>query len=132
MRRNKVIKGSSVTMIRYLVAYVFMLVGLLKWVSDDYGLTRFIQIGIPFPDVSVLIIGSIEMICGSLLLFDLHVNKATIPLLGVMVGAIFTTKIPILLKSGLGPFAFESRLDIVMIILLVILWKEHHNVLKTT
>jgi putative oxidoreductase len=127
-RRTKVKQQfTSVAIIRYLVAYVFILVGLLKWLTDDFGLNAFVQIGIPFPEMSVLVIGTIEIICGSLILFDLYVKKATIPLLVVMVGAILTTKLPVLLKSGLWAFAFQSKLDVIMIVLLILLWRENQE-----
>jgi putative oxidoreductase len=117
----------SIKAIRYIVGYVFVLVGVLKWLMDEYGLTRFENIGIPYPEVSVLIVGSVEIIFGSLILFNLYVRKATIPLLFVMVGAITLTKIPILIESGLWRSAFEARLDVVMTALLIILWKEHKD-----
>ncbi|GAB7388201.1 hypothetical protein BSNK01_20380 [Bacillaceae bacterium] len=121
----------STTAIRYVVGGVFVLVGFLKWFSEEFGLMKFERIGMPFPEVTVLVVGSVELICGSLLLFNLHVRKAVIPLLIVMAGAIGLTKVPLLVRSGFWTFAFEARLDIVLTALLLVLWKENKIVPRT-
>ncbi|WP_226038495.1 DoxX family protein [Aquibacillus saliphilus] len=116
---------ASLKIIRYAVAYVFIVSGLLKLLSPNFA-TVFSNLGLPFPESTVLLVAGAEIICGCLILFNYYVKKATIPLLVIMVVALLLTKVPIL-HSGLIQFAFEARLDIVMVILLSILWKTHRK-----
>lgn len=110
--------------IRYITGYVFLLEGTLKWMNTDASILFFKDLGIPNPTMMVLVVGTIEVVCGSLLLFNLYIRRAVTPLLFVMIVAISLTKIPIFLDEGFFSFAHESRLDMLMIILLFILWRE--------
>ncbi|WP_208592038.1 DoxX family protein [Gracilibacillus suaedae] len=113
---------SSHQLIRYLVGYVFIASALMKLVVADFT-GAFANYGIPYPEAAVLIIGISELACAGLIIFNYYVKQATILLIGIMVAAIFLTKVPVL-ESGLFEFAFEARLDIVMLFLLYILWKH--------
>jgi putative oxidoreductase len=66
------------------------------------------------------IVAFFEIICGGLILANKEVKKATIPLIIIMVGAFLITKVPVL-HSGFLAFAFNARLDIIMLVLLFIL-----------
>ncbi|WP_419392842.1 hypothetical protein [Cytobacillus praedii] len=52
-----------------------------------------------------------------------QVKNATIPLITIMAAALLLTKIP-LLHTGFMPFAFNARLDLIMLVLLFILYKR--------
>jgi len=67
------------------------------------------------------VVGTIEIVCGLLVLFGLGARFATIPLLAVICAAIATTKIPILLKSGFWPMEAEARTDYAMLMGLIFL-----------
>ena len=49
-------------------------------------------------------LGSVEIVCGTLVILGLFTRIAVVPLLGVMAVAFVTTKLPILLGQDLGPF----------------------------
>ncbi|MFC4402573.1 DoxX family protein [Gracilibacillus xinjiangensis] len=113
---------SSSHLIRYAVGYVFIVSAIMKLFVADLT-SAFASYGLPYPDVVVLIVGITELICGVLIASNYYVRKAALPLLVIMAVALLLTKVP-LLHNGLFQFAFEARLDIVMLILLYILWKR--------
>ncbi len=104
---------------RMAVAYVFIVSGMMKFVSPE--LTQaFIELPLPFPEQLMIIVAMIEIVCGMMLLMKRTSRLATLPLIGIMVAALILTKFT-LLQTGFMPFAFQARLDIVMLILLFIL-----------
>jgi uncharacterized membrane protein YphA (DoxX/SURF4 family) len=75
------------------------------------------------------LVGVIEIVCGALVLVGLFTRLAAIPLIGVMIVAIVSTKIPILLGEGFWGFevrklseygfwsmAHEARTDFAMLL----------------
>jgi putative oxidoreductase len=116
-------------LIRVMVGAVFLAEGIQKFLHPaEVGADRFARIGIPQPDVLAPFVGSVEIVCGALVLLGLLTRWAVLPLLGVMAVAIITTKLPILLGQDLGPFqvrqlpyygfwgfAHESRTDFSMV-----------------
>ncbi|KQL18115.1 DoxX family protein [Cytobacillus solani] len=113
---------STIHLIRYSVAYVFITSGVMKLVSDELG-SYFISLGLPFPLYLMYAVSLIEIFCGILILSNNQVKNATIPLITIMIAALLLTKIPIL-HTGFMLFAFNARLDIIMIVLLFILYKR--------
>lgn len=95
-----------VILIRLLVGLVvFFPEGLQKLLFPDLlGAGRFARIGIPYPDLMGPFVGVVETACGLLIVLGLFTRLATIPLLIVMVVAIVSTKVPILIGQGVGPF----------------------------
>lgn len=61
------------------------------------GAGRFANIGIPYPDVMGPFVGTVETICGALIIIGLFTRLAAIPPIIIMIVAIISTKIPILL-----------------------------------
>ncbi|MBB6454921.1 putative membrane protein YphA (DoxX/SURF4 family) [Salirhabdus euzebyi] len=116
---------STFKLLRYAVAYVFICSGIMKLVSENLG-TFFISLGLPFPLQLMVIVAIVEIACGVLLLLEKSVSYATIPLIVIMITAFLLTKVPVL-HTGFLPFAFEARLDIVMLILLFILFSHYHK-----
>ncbi|MGM8366769.1 DoxX family protein [Virgibacillus sp. W0181] len=109
--------------IGYAIGYVFITSGIMKLIASDFkGI--FTSLGIPFPEATLFLIAIVEITCGTLIVAGMYVKQATLPLIIVMLGAIFITKIPIIASKGVFSFAFEARLDVVMLILLLILWQK--------
>lgn len=113
--------------IYYAVGYVFVTSGIAKLVVGDFK-TMFANLGIPFPAASLFIIALLELGCGMLLAGNMFVKYALIPLIIIICGAILITKLPILFSNGILDFAFQSRLDFVLLILLLLLWR--HSLVK--
>ncbi|WP_053219903.1 DoxX family protein [Virgibacillus senegalensis] len=114
---------SSLQLIRYGVAYVFIVSGILKLLEPSFQKV-FANTGLPAPGTFVLLVALTEVIAGGFILFQLYVKRAVIPLLIIMIGALLLTKIPVL-HTGFFPFLFEARLDIVMILMLAVLWQNY-------
>jgi uncharacterized membrane protein YphA (DoxX/SURF4 family) len=95
-------------LIRAMVGLVFVSEGIQKFLNPAaVGAGRFARIGIPAPELMGPLVGSIEIACGALIVLGLLTRLAAVPLIGVMIGAIVSTKIPILL--GHGFWGFELR-----------------------
>jgi uncharacterized membrane protein YphA (DoxX/SURF4 family) len=120
---------SATILIRAMVGAVFLSEGIQKFLfPEDVGAGRFAKMGIPNSEVMGPFVGGVEIICGTLVILGLFTRLAVIPLLGVMLVALFTTKLPILFGHDLGPFqvrqlsqygfwsmAHESRTDFSMV-----------------
>lgn len=115
----------AITAIRYIVAYVFIVSGMMKFVSVELS-NFFISLGFPYPIYFKNILGFVEIICGIFILVNYRVKSASIPLIFIMIGALITTKLP-LIKTNIMNFAFQARLDIVVLILLIILFNHYHR-----
>lgn len=109
---------------------VFFPEGIQKLIFPDIlGAGRFAKIGLPSPDVLGPFVGVVELLCGALIVVGLCTRLATIPLIVTMLIAVITTKLPILLGHGFGPFALpefkrygfwsaqhEARADLTMLL----------------
>jgi putative oxidoreductase len=115
---------AATVVIRALVGGVFLLEGIKKFLFvEQWGAGRFARIGIPSPHVMAPFVGVIEIVCGLLLLAGLLTRLAAIPLIINISVAIWTTKIPILLRSGFWPMEAEARTDYSMLLgLIFLLW----------
>ena len=120
---------AATILIRIVVGAVFPSEGIQKFIfSDEVGAGRFAKIPIPNADTVAPLIGGIETVCGILILAGLFTRLAALPLIAIMLTAIFTTKIPILLGAefmgfslrkvsyyGIWGFLHESRTDLAML-----------------
>ena len=114
--------AKAVLLIRILVGWVFVSEGIQKFVFPaQLGVGRFEKIGIPSPHVMAPFVGSVEIACGSLLLIGLFTRVAVVPLLGVILVAIATTKLPMIAKTGVWSMLHEARADFSMLLGLVFL-----------
>ena len=112
----------AVILVRMLVGTVFLLEGVQKFLfSETLGVGRFIKIGIPAPGILAPFVGTVEIVCGALLLAGLFVRIASLPLLAVILTAIATTKLPMLVKQGFWAMAHEARADWSMLLGLLFL-----------
>ena len=84
-------------MVRLMVGLiVFLPEGIQKLVFPEVlGAGRFANIGIPFPEVMGAFVGTVEIVCGALIILGLFTRLAAIPLIFIMVVAITSTKLPI-------------------------------------
>ncbi|MDQ0340469.1 putative membrane protein YphA (DoxX/SURF4 family) [Caldalkalibacillus uzonensis] len=108
-------------LIRLAVSYIFLLAAIQKWLHMDQSTQLFGELGIPFPQWSILAVASVETVGAILILFNWRVKLATIPLLVIMLGALVWVKLPLLSSDGLWTMLNESRIDVLMIFLLVYL-----------
>jgi uncharacterized membrane protein YphA (DoxX/SURF4 family) len=99
----------AVILIRLLVGGVFLAEGIQKFLfPGGLGVGRFRKIGIPWPDVSAPFVGAAETICGALLIVGLLTRVAAVMLLIDISVALASTKVPILLGHGFGPFSLPK------------------------
>jgi putative oxidoreductase len=102
----------AVLLIRLLVGAVFLSEGFQKFLFPaELGAGRFLKIGLPMPELLGPLVGTFEVLCGSLVLIGLLTRVAAIPLLVVMLVALTTTKWPMLAAQGFWYMAHESRTD---------------------
>jgi putative oxidoreductase len=117
---------STIKLLRYSVSYVFIISGLMKLISGDLQ-NYFLSLGLPYSHQVMYLVAFVELICGVSILANRGVKKAAIPLIIIMIGAILITKVPVL-HSGFMPFAFNARLDIIMLVLLFILYSRNTSI----
>jgi len=108
--------------IRLMVGLVFLSEGIQKFLFPTAdGVGRFIKIGIVFPHFFAPVVGAAEIICSTLLIIGLLTRLAAVPLLIIILTAIYTTKIPILTNKGFWSAAHEGRADFCMLMGLIFL-----------
>ncbi len=120
---------AATVLVRFIVGVVFVSEGFQKFLfADEVGAGRFAKIPIANPDVVAPLVGVFEIVCGALVLFGLLTRVAAVPLIAIMLTALFTTKLPILLGHeflgfslrkvsyyGVWGFLHESRTDLAML-----------------
>jgi uncharacterized membrane protein YphA (DoxX/SURF4 family) len=103
---------SAVILIRLVVGAVFLSEGIQKFLFPaEVGAGRFAKIGLPSPETLAPFVGCFEIACGSLVLLGLLTRLAAVPLITIMLTAIYTTKTPILQEQGFWKMAHEARTD---------------------
>ena len=108
---------AATLLIRLAASGIFLSEGVQKFLFPaELGVGRFTQIGIPAPAVLAPFVGVIVIGCGLLLLFGFATRLAAVPLIVDMLVAIATTKLPILIKSGLWKMLHEARTDYAMLL----------------
>lgn len=108
---------AATLLIRLAVGGIFLSEGVQKLLfADELGVGRFIKIGIPAPAVLAPFVGMIEIGCGLLILLGFATRLAAVPLIIDMLVAIATTKLPILIKSGLWKMLHDARTDYAMLL----------------
>jgi len=108
--------------VRLLVGSVFLSEGIQKFLfpaADGAG--RFAKLSIPDPAFFGPFVGATEIICGIMLLAGIVTRLASIPLLIVILVAIYTTKIPTLMDKGFWAAAHDGRADFSMLMGLIFL-----------
>jgi len=126
---------AAVLLVRLMVGAVFSEEGIQKFLFPELmGAGRFTRIGIPLPEVMGPFVGTVEIVCGALILLGWLTRLAALPLLINISVAILSTKIPILLghdfwcfhvaklaRYGFWSMASEARTDFSMLLGLLFL-----------
>jgi putative oxidoreductase len=103
---------AAVVLVRMTVGAVFLSEGIQKFLfPGDLGVGRFTKIGLPAPELLASFVGSVEIVCGLLVLLGLVTRLAAVPLITVMLVAMSTTKVPLLVSKGFWAMAHEARTD---------------------
>ncbi len=114
--------AKAILLIRVLVGWVFLSEGIQKFLfPETLGVGRFVKIGIPWPHVMAPFVGTVEILCGTLILVGLLTRVAVIPVLGVISVALYSTKIVTFAKLGFWGTLHEARTDVSMLLALVFL-----------
>lgn len=110
-------------LIRLAVGLIFFTQGILKYIDPNMGVARFARIGFPYPYFTAHFVGTLEIVCGFLVLLGLWTRLAAIPLLMVILTAIATTKIPELFRPNQGFWyvVSDARTDFAMLCCLLFL-----------
>ena len=112
----------AIVLIRVLVGWVFLSEGIQKFLfPDTLGVGRFVKIGVPWPHVMAPFVGTVEILCGTMVLVGLLTRLAVIPLLAVISVALYSTKIVTFAKLGFWGTLHEARTDVSMLLALVFL-----------
>jgi putative oxidoreductase len=100
---------ASVVLIRIAVGAIFLSEGIQKFLfPNELGAGRFVRIGIPAPEVMGPFVGTVEIVCGLLIILGLLTRLAAIPLIIDMCVALISTKLPILLGHGFWRFSLSK------------------------
>ena len=114
-RWTRVDTPAAALAVRLGVGLVFFLEGIKKFLFPaDWGVGRFVKIGIPAPEVMAPFVGTVEVICGALIILGLLTQLAAIPLLIDITVAIVSTKVPLLLQKGFWAMEADARTDYAM------------------
>jgi len=109
--------SKTTLIIRLMVGAVFLSEGIQKFLlPEKLGAGRFEKIGLPDPEFLGPFVGTFEIICGALVLMGLFTRLAAVPLLCIMLVAIFTTKTVILADEGFWAMMHAARTDWCMLL----------------
>lgn len=105
-----------------IVGLIFLSEGIQKLLfPETLGTGRFARIGIPYANITAIVVAICEIVFGLLLTLRIRIKLVVIPLLIIIIGALYYTKYPQLRKEGFWPTVHEARTDMLMFISLVYL-----------
>jgi putative oxidoreductase len=103
---------AAVILVRLMVGAVFLSEGIQKFLFPAaVGAGRFAKIGFESPEFVAQFVACFEIACGVVVLLGLLTRLAVLPLIAIMLTAIYTTKIPIFDNQGFWKMAHEARTD---------------------
>ncbi len=105
----------AIIFIRIFVGGIFILEGTHKLFTPA-GVAKFTDIGFSNPEFVSAFASSFEIICGILVLIGFFTRYATIPLIIIMITAIFTTKIPQFDTKPVFDVLHATRLDFALLL----------------
>lgn len=109
--------SKTTLLIRLMVGIIFLSEGIQKILFPFIrGAGRFETIKLPFPEFLGNFVGTVEILCGVLILIGLLTRLSSIPLIIIILVAISTTKIDILVNKGFWEMTHESRTDWTMLL----------------
>ena len=98
----------AAVLVRALVGAIFVSEGAQKFLyPEELGAGRFARIGFDAPELLGPLVGGVEVLCGALVLCGLMTRVAAAPLVGVMIGALVSIKVPIALGEATLGFALR-------------------------
>ena len=103
---------------RISVGWVFVESGWGKLQNLPRVVEYFASLSIPFPELHAPFVASVELAAGILLIFGLATRLASIPLIGIMIVAILTAKLPEI-EFFSDVFGFSEFLYILLLFWLV-------------
>ena len=104
--------SKTTIIIRLLVGAVFLSEGIQKFLFPAIrGAGRFEKIGLPNPEFLGGFVGAFEVVCSVFILMGFLTRLASIPILIIMMVAIFTTKAEVLTNDGVWVMLHGSRTD---------------------
>lgn len=104
--------AKTTILIRLIVGAVFLSEGIQKFLFPALrGAGRFEKIGFPEPEALGTLVGSLEIICGVMILAGLLTRLATLPLIVIMLVAFASTKSEVYAKDGFWELLHGSRTD---------------------
>lgn len=117
MELKRTDNSRSTILIRLMVGAVFLSEGFQKFLFEDtVGAGRFDKIGEPSSEFLGAFAGSIEIVCGLLILIGLLTRLVSIPLIVIMLVTIATTKSEVLAEKGFSEMIHGSRTDWAMLL----------------
>lgn len=117
MELKRTDNSRSTILIRLMVGAVFLSEGFQKFLFEDtVGAGRFDKIGEPSSEFLGAFAGSIEIVCGLLILIGLLTRLVGIPLIVIMLVTIATTKSEVLAQKGFWEMIHGSRTDWAMLL----------------
>jgi putative oxidoreductase len=111
MNRDRVL-----LVVRLLAGGVFVVFGVGKFVNHASELASFKAYGLPAPEVFVVMIGLVEVVCGLLLMTGVLTRPAALVLAGDMIGAIVVSGI------AKGEMISLTLAPAELLVMLVLLW----------
>jgi len=108
--------------IRLLAGLVFLSEGIQKFLFPSIdGVGRFVKLGVPYPNFFGPFVGATEIACGLLVIIGLFTRYASVPLLIVILCAIYFTKVTGFAQKGFWATAHDGRADFSMLMGLIFL-----------
>ncbi|MES2648572.1 MAG: DoxX family protein [Bacteroidota bacterium] len=105
-----------------IVGLIFLSEGIQKFLfPESLGAGRFARIGIPYSQIAVIVVAICEIVFGLLLVARIRIKLVVIPLLAIIIGALFYTKYPQFRREGFWPAAHDARTDLLMLTCLLFL-----------
>jgi putative oxidoreductase len=96
-------------LVRLLVGAVFLSEGIQKFLfAEAQGAGRFAKICIPAPEITGPFVGSMEILCGALVIIGLLTDWLQLHFIIDISVAIISTKLPILLRHGFWGFSLPK------------------------
>jgi uncharacterized membrane protein YphA (DoxX/SURF4 family) len=113
---------SKIIFVRLITGLIFISEGIQKYlIVTAFGPLFFQEIGFSNPQFWVYFTGTIEILCGILILFGLLTRLASVPLLVIMAFALIKTKLPVLASNGFWTFAHQYETEFALTLLLIML-----------
>jgi putative oxidoreductase len=119
MLRNivKTKKTGTILLIRLMVGIIFLSEGIQKFLlPHKRGTGLFSEFGFPEPHIVGPLTGSIEMLCGLLIIIGFLTRLASIPLVFLMLIAMATIKVELLQHNGIWEMLHASRVEWAMLL----------------